>query len=197
MRDRVLNPSLAISRSPLRKIREFDIFLSQSHPCLMRLTHASPIERWRPVEWAMLLPHTPPGGHPTKIGYNTFAMWGLCFIVVGVCYYLEQKEARQTRKLQRLPSDVDRVLPSGAMLMSAPPACPLNIFARYSRRTPDRRRGRIYSLWRAGWTMIAVKDCRCAVLAQSNLQEPHSLAQRCKTAASCPSWPAPVSCPRS
>ena len=51
-----------------------------------------------------------------KIGFNTVAMWGLCIVVVGVCYYLEQKEAASTPK-SSIPADVQRVLPSGAWLM--------------------------------------------------------------------------------
>ena len=47
-----------------------------------------------PITMSMMLPPggpgTPPGGG--KLGFNTFAMWGLCFVVVGVCYFLEQKE---------------------------------------------------------------------------------------------------------
>lgn len=61
----------------------------------------------------------PPGQPlPTRVGFNTYAMWVLCFIVVGVCYKLEQND--QTPAKQALPSGVDRVLPSGAYLMSKP-----------------------------------------------------------------------------
>ena len=61
-------------------------------------------------------PGTPPGGG--KLGFNTFAMWGLCFVVVGVCYFLEQKELGSAKPASSIPSDVQRVLPSGAWLMS-------------------------------------------------------------------------------
>ena len=62
----------------------------------------------------------PPGQPPpTKIGFNTYAMWVLCFIVVGVCYKLEQYDKPPQK--EALPNGVDRVLPSGAYLMSAPP----------------------------------------------------------------------------
>ena len=27
-----------------------------------------------------------------KIGFNTYAMWGLCVVVIGVCYVLEQRD---------------------------------------------------------------------------------------------------------
>lgn len=63
----------------------------------------------------MATPLPPPG--PTKLGFNTFAMWGLCAVVVGVCYYLEQNEVPQ-KQSARIPEDVQRVLPSGAWLMS-------------------------------------------------------------------------------
>ena len=54
---------------------------------------------------------------PTKVGFTTYAMWVLCFVVVGVCYKLEQNDKPPTKP--SLPSGVDRVLPSGAYLMSA------------------------------------------------------------------------------
>ena len=61
-------------------------------------------------------PHNP--NQPTKVGFSTYAMWGLCFVVVGVCYALEQN---QTPQVSTLPADVQRVLPSGAYLMSTYP----------------------------------------------------------------------------
>ena len=73
-----------------------------------------------PITMSMMLPPggpgTPPGGG--KLGFNTFAMWGLCFVVVGVCYFLEQKELGSAKPASSIPSDVQRVLPSGAWLMS-------------------------------------------------------------------------------
>lgn len=60
-----------------------------------------------------------PPGNPNKIGFNTYAMWGLCFVVVGVCYYFEQKElAERPKAVSGIPADVQRVLPSGAWLMN-------------------------------------------------------------------------------
>ena len=53
---------------------------------------------------------------PTKVGFNTYVLWALCFVVVGVCYKLEQNDKPSIK--ENLPSDVDRVLPSGAFLMS-------------------------------------------------------------------------------
>ena len=62
----------------------------------------------------MLIPPGPPAGG--KVGFPTYAMWGLCFVVVGVCYALEQNEGPSAKS--KLPADVQRVLPSGAYLMS-------------------------------------------------------------------------------
>lgn len=60
---------------------------------------------------------TPPGQPlPTKVGFSTYAMWVLCFVVVGVCYKLEQNDAASAP--QPLPNGVDRLLPSGGYLMS-------------------------------------------------------------------------------
>ena len=60
-------------------------------------------------------PGTPnPNG---KIGFNTMSMWVLCAVVVGVCYYLEQKDLAE-RPRSSIPEDVQRVLPSGAWLMA-------------------------------------------------------------------------------
>ena len=61
----------------------------------------------------------PPGAPMSnKIGFNTIAMWGLCVVVVGACYYLEQKEAAAAPKnVSSIPENVARVLPSGAWLM--------------------------------------------------------------------------------
>lgn len=57
----------------------------------------------------------PAGATGSKLGFTTYAMWGLCFVVVGVCYALEQKDGPD--KMSKLPPDVSRVLPSGAYLM--------------------------------------------------------------------------------
>ena len=66
----------------------------------------------------MLPPNNLPTGQ-TKIGFNTYAMWGLCVVVVGVCYFLEQQDEKaRPRTMSTIPSDVQRVLPSGAWLMS-------------------------------------------------------------------------------
>ena len=59
-----------------------------------------------------------PQGTPNKLGFNTYAMWGLCVVVVGVCYYMEQKDlAERPKASASIPADVQRVLPSGAWLM--------------------------------------------------------------------------------
>ena len=58
-----------------------------------------------------------PGPHNPneKLGFSTFAMWGLAIIVIGVCWKLEQSELGPATP--KLPPDVERVLPSGAHLM--------------------------------------------------------------------------------
>ena len=63
----------------------------------------------------MLIPPGPPAGG--KIGFPTYAMWGLCIVVVGVCYVFEQNDSLPSRK-GKMPEGVQRVLPSGAYLMS-------------------------------------------------------------------------------
>ena len=82
-----------------------------SHPLLA-------FKRMQQRSWArgIFLPPGPPA-EGSKIGFTTYAMWGLCAVVVGVCYVLEQNEAPS--KSSSLPVDVQRVLPSGAYLMSA------------------------------------------------------------------------------
>ena len=57
-----------------------------------------------------------PGHAPTKIGFNTVAMWGLCGVVVGVCYILERNNAVPVTT-PGVPAEVQRVLPSGMWLM--------------------------------------------------------------------------------
>jgi hypothetical protein len=42
-------------------------------------------------------------------------MWGLCAVVLGVCYYFEQQD--EARKPKPLPEDVQRVMPNGSWLM--------------------------------------------------------------------------------
>jgi hypothetical protein len=64
----------------------------------------------------MLFPPPGPAGQPTKVGFTTYAMWGLCFVVVGVCYALEQRDT--PKAASTVPAEVQRVLPSGAYLMS-------------------------------------------------------------------------------
>ena len=66
----------------------------------------------------MLFPMGGPPNQSNKIGFNTYAMWGLCIVVVAVCYTLEQNEKLNNPKKAALPDGVDRVLPSGAFLMS-------------------------------------------------------------------------------
>ena len=75
-------------------------------------------KRMQQRSWArgIFFPPGPPA-EGSKIGFTTYAMWGLCAVVVGVCYVLEQNEAPS--KSSSLPVDVQRVLPSGAYLMSA------------------------------------------------------------------------------
>ncbi len=60
----------------------------------------------------------PPSSPNAKIGFSTFAMWGVCIVVLGICYKFEQNDASRA-KPNPLPADVDRVLPTGMWLMSA------------------------------------------------------------------------------
>ena len=69
------------------------------------------------VAFAMWRPD--PAPQNAKIGFTTYAMWGLCFVVIGVCYALEANETGNNSKSAALPADVHKVLPSGAYLMSA------------------------------------------------------------------------------
>ena len=62
----------------------------------------------------------PPGmpGAPQKLGFNTYFMWGLCVVVVGVCYYMEEQDKKKNPYIgSSIPEEVARVLPSGAWLM--------------------------------------------------------------------------------
>ena len=61
----------------------------------------------------------PPANHSGKIGFPTYAMWGLCVVVVGVCYVLESKLDDGVPATKAMPAEVHKVLPSGALLMSA------------------------------------------------------------------------------
>ena len=74
------------------------------------------------------MPPSPPAGG--KIGLPTYAMWGLCAVVVAGCYVFEQQNLEGPKGKAGLPAEVQRVLPSGAYLMSACHAiapCPLGI----------------------------------------------------------------------
>jgi hypothetical protein len=60
----------------------------------------------------------PTGPSNGKIGFNTIAMWGLCIVVVGVCYAIEYNEKMNKPPAPPgIPSDVKKVLPSGMWLM--------------------------------------------------------------------------------
>jgi hypothetical protein len=85
---------------------------------MSQASHPLPSKCMQQRSWArgIFLPPGPPA-EGSKIGFTTYAMWGLCAVVVGVCYVLEQNEA--PCKSSSLPVDVQRVLPSGAYLMSA------------------------------------------------------------------------------
>ena len=63
----------------------------------------------------------PPSNPNAKLGFSTYAMWALCVVVVGVCYKLEQNElAARPASPAGIPDTVQKVMPSGAWLMSAP-----------------------------------------------------------------------------
>ena len=61
----------------------------------------------------------PPGmpGAPQKLGFNTYFMWGLCVVVVGVCYIWRSRTKKNPYIGSSIPEEVARVLPSGAWLM--------------------------------------------------------------------------------
>lgn len=63
----------------------------------------------------------PPSMHNNngKIGFNTYVMWGVCFVIIGACYAYEEYEKSTAPPKLDLPSDVKKQLPSGAFLMSA------------------------------------------------------------------------------
>ena len=68
----------------------------------------------------------PPSMHNNngKIGFNTYVMWGLCFVVIGACYVYEEHEKKSAPAKLTLPADVQKALPSGAWLMSTSRASP-------------------------------------------------------------------------
>lgn len=74
---------------------------------------ARPSGPLRPARRHFLLP--PPSSGSNKIGFTTYAMWGLCVVVLGVCYYFEQQE--EVRKPKPLPDNVQKVMPNGSWLM--------------------------------------------------------------------------------
>jgi len=65
--------------------------------------------------WQTMIPPPPPPG--TRIGFSTYAMWGLCIALVGACYIYEEREKTLATTTRTLPTDVRSVLPSGAWLM--------------------------------------------------------------------------------
>jgi hypothetical protein len=78
----------------------------------------------------------PPSMHNNngKIGFNTYVMWGLCFVVIGACYVYEEYEKKSAPAKLTLPADVQKALPSGAWLMSTSRASPSPPHARRARR---------------------------------------------------------------
>ena len=52
-----------------------------------------------------------------KIGVSTLSMWGLCFVAIGVCYYIDRHTEQQPTRGAEKPANVHKVLPSGAWLM--------------------------------------------------------------------------------
>ena len=66
-------------------------------------------ESWAPPEPApvrsMFIP--PPANHSGKIGFPTYAMWGLCVVVVGVCYVLESKLDDGVPATKAMPAEVE------------------------------------------------------------------------------------------
>jgi hypothetical protein len=67
--------------------------------------------------WPWSGPDLKPGQTATKIGFNTVAMWGLCVVVIVVCYGMEQRDLALNPPKAPLPTDVQKVLPSGQWLM--------------------------------------------------------------------------------
>ena len=73
----------------------------------------------------------PPSNPNAKLGFSTYAMWALCVVVVGVCYKLEQNElSARPAGLVGIPDTVQKVMPSGAWLMSAPRPLLLSLLSR-------------------------------------------------------------------
>ena len=92
---------------------------SLTFPCCgPRSANASGSRERRPHA-RMFIP--PPSNPNAKLGFSTYAMWALCVVVVGVCYKLEQNElAARPASPAGIPDTVQKVMPSGAWLMSAP-----------------------------------------------------------------------------
>ena len=67
--------------------------------------------------WPWSGPDLKPGQTARSIGFNTFAMWGLCAVVITVCYTLEQKELNERPPKVGVPMEVAKVLPNGNWLM--------------------------------------------------------------------------------
>ena len=65
-----------------------------------------------------MMPGMGPPNRSNKIGFSTYALWGVCFIVFGVCWKMEQMDEEKRGPVKSLPDDVQRKLPSGALLMS-------------------------------------------------------------------------------
>ena len=74
-----------------------------------------------------------PAPQNARIGFTTYAMWGLCAVIIGACYVFEQNELSKQPAEKALPEDVRKVLPSGSWLMSARRAareCPPSLVVR-------------------------------------------------------------------
>ena len=67
--------------------------------------------------WPWSGPDLKPGQSARHIGFNTYAMWGLCLVVIGVCYTLEQQELNERPAKAHVPMEVAKVLPNGNWLM--------------------------------------------------------------------------------
>lgn len=80
-----------------------------------------PHARWPPfARRHFMIPPAPGPGASNKLGFSTYAMWGLCLVVVGVCYKLEQDDLATRPAEPDVPDEVSRVLPSGMWLMRTP-----------------------------------------------------------------------------
>ena len=83
-------------------------------PRLPQLTQAQRPPRHAARRYLFVPGLGPPGASSNKIGFTTYAMWGLCVVVVCVCYVIDQNEPAPK---DPLPDDVHKILPSGAYLM--------------------------------------------------------------------------------